>query len=129
MTIDPDRLAAAIPRLEREQNIWIATTRPDGRPHLVPIWFVWHDEKVWICTPRASQKVKNLAKNAQISLALEDGLNPVIFEGTAALRLDPPWPDQLAPVFEKKYDWDFRVDNTEDYILVEITPMRMIHWE
>ena len=128
MPIDPVRLAAAVPRLEREQNIWIATTRPNGRPHLVPIWFVWRDGKVWICTPRASQKIKNLAQNAHIALALEDGLNPVIFEGTAAVRREPPWPDELAPLFEKKYDWDFRTDDSADYILVEITPERMIHW-
>jgi PPOX class probable F420-dependent enzyme len=129
MPIDPDRLAAAIPRLEREQNIWIATIRPDGRPHLVPIWFVWLDGKVWICTPLNSQKVKNICKNPNVVISLEDGLNPVIFEGVAALQNDPPWPDRLAPLFDRKYDWDFRTDDTASYVLVEITPTRMIHWQ
>jgi hypothetical protein len=23
------------------RSIWISTTRPDGRPHAVPVWFVW----------------------------------------------------------------------------------------
>lgn len=128
MPIDPARLASAVPRLEHEQNIWIATTRPDGRPHLVPIWFIWHAGKIWISTPRTSQKVRNLAKDPHIALSLEDGVNPVIFEGTAAVRQEPPWPDELAPLFDKKYGWDFRSDDSSEYILIEITPERMIHW-
>jgi general stress protein 26 len=128
MSIDPQQLVVAIPRLEREANIWIATVRANQRPHLVPIWFVWLDGKIWICTPSNSQKVKNIHKNSAVALALEDGLNPVILEGTAALRPDPPWPDRLAPCFKKKYDWDFRTDSEADYVLVEITPARMIHW-
>ena len=28
-------------RLRTEANVWLATMRPDGRPHVSPIWFVW----------------------------------------------------------------------------------------
>ena len=30
---------AAAQRLATEPILWLATTRPDGRPHLVPVWF------------------------------------------------------------------------------------------
>jgi PPOX class probable F420-dependent enzyme len=126
MPIDPARLAAALPRLEREHNIWIATARPDGRPHLIPIWFVWHDGKVWICTPRGSQKIKNLQKNAAISLSLENGTSPVVIEGAAELHFDPPWPDAIVGLFAKKYDWDIRADDSSEHMLVEITPERLL---
>jgi F420H(2)-dependent biliverdin reductase len=129
MPIDPARLAGAIPRLEREQNIWVATVRPDGRPHLVPIWFVWFEGKVWISTPITSQKVKNIRADPHIALALEDGTHPVIFEGVAALHGGPPWPDEIALLLKKKYDWDFRTDDTAPYILVEISLMRMLSWK
>jgi predicted pyridoxine 5'-phosphate oxidase superfamily flavin-nucleotide-binding protein len=33
-------------RLTAEPVIWLGTVRPDGRPHHVPIWFVWHDPLV-----------------------------------------------------------------------------------
>lgn len=128
MSIDPHRLAGAIPLLEKEDILWIATVRADGRPHLVPIWFVWHTGRVWICTPLDSQKVKNIEKNPSVSLALGDGANPLILEGEAALRLDSPWPDELGPLFKRKYDWDFRIDNDADYVLVEITLRRRITW-
>lgn len=29
-----------VERLEREWNFWLSTTRPDGRPHVTPLWGV-----------------------------------------------------------------------------------------
>lgn len=37
MPLDPERLKKVAPRLEKEANVWLATVRPDGRPHLIPI--------------------------------------------------------------------------------------------
>ena len=28
-------------RLRRAHNYWLATTRPDGRPHAAPVWGIW----------------------------------------------------------------------------------------
>ena len=33
----------ALERLEKARNYWVATTRPDGRPHTVPVWGVLVD--------------------------------------------------------------------------------------
>jgi hypothetical protein len=30
--------AWAVERLNRSRNYWIATARPDGRPHVAPVW-------------------------------------------------------------------------------------------
>src|SRR5215213_9005621 len=30
-------------RLRESHNYWLATTRPDGRPHVFPIWGVWFE--------------------------------------------------------------------------------------
>ena len=45
-------------RLATDPNIWLATTRADGQPHLTPIWFVWLHERVWICTSGRSVKAR-----------------------------------------------------------------------
>ncbi|MEI6136703.1 MAG: pyridoxamine 5'-phosphate oxidase family protein [Chloroflexota bacterium] len=34
----------ALARLRTAMNYWIATTRPDGRPHAAPVWGVWLDD-------------------------------------------------------------------------------------
>jgi hypothetical protein len=32
-----------VDRLTVARTYWISTTRPDGRPHAIPVWGVWVD--------------------------------------------------------------------------------------
>ena len=50
--------ARALARLRAAMSYWIATTRPDGRPHAAPVWGVWLDDALWFGT--MGQKVRNL---------------------------------------------------------------------
>lgn len=127
-SLDQDKLNKALPRLKKEANIWLGTVRADGRPHLIPIWFIWHEEKVWICTGKGSQKHVNLRHNPHVALALEDGSTPIILEGTAAEADDTTRRDELAPLFVEKYDWDFRTDTDEDWLLMAIVPRKILSW-
>ena len=36
--------------MTNSRNYWVATTRPDGGPHVVPVWGVWHDEAFYFAT-------------------------------------------------------------------------------
>jgi PPOX class probable F420-dependent enzyme len=110
-------------RLEQAANIWLATVRADNSPHLVPIWFVWLDNKAYLCTARQSVKARNIAANARVALALEDGSDPLVFEGAAQILQDAP--DAVVAAFLNKYDWDIRGDSTYD-VVVEITPQRVV---
>jgi hypothetical protein len=113
-------------KLDIEKNVWIATARPDGRPHLVPVWFAWYAGKLYLCIERSSVKGRNLAANPQLSLALEDGSHPLIVEGRAE-ALQPPWPDGVVAIFKHKYDWDIVHDGQYDQLL-EVTPERWLSW-
>jgi nitroimidazol reductase NimA-like FMN-containing flavoprotein (pyridoxamine 5'-phosphate oxidase superfamily) len=112
-------------RLTTERNIWLATVRPGGKPHLVPIWFVWHDGAVHICTQGDSVKVKNLRANPWVSFALEDGDKPVLGEGDATF-VEAFSPEVLA-LFKQKYNWDIPTD--ADYsAMISITPAKWLKW-
>lgn len=116
--------AATADRLEREQIIWLATVRPAGRPHLVPLWFVWAGGSIYLCVTGSSVKVRNIAANPAVSLALESGSVPVVIEGHAAL-LARPWPDEAVLGFQRKYDWTLITDAEYD-TLVAVTPQRWL---
>src|SRR5690349_1562525 len=81
------RRAALLPwawarrRLERAHNYWLATTRPDGRPHAMPIWGVWLDETFLFSTARGSRKGRNLRRRPSAVVHLESGDQTVILEG------------------------------------------------
>ena len=118
--------AGAHTRLEKERNIWMATTRPDGRPHLTPIWFIWHEGLIYICIQPTSVKARNLAHNPGAALSLEDGSNVVICEGRAE-HIPAPWADALKAKFKAKYDWDIDTDKEYGHVLA-ITPKKWLSW-
>ncbi len=120
MTLDPQIER----RLQSEQNLWLATVRPNGTPHLVPIWFVWVAGKIYLCTGADSVKVRNLQQNPRVSLALEDGSRPIVIEGWA--RFAPIGQAEAAVVaeFQRKYDWDITSDDMYTQV-IEIEPNRM----
>ena len=56
---------------------WIvscATTGPNGRPHLVPLWYVPDGIEMSGWTYRKSQKAKNLERDPRATLQVEDGV-------------------------------------------------------
>ncbi len=114
-------------RLRAERNIWFATVRPNGAPHLIPIWFVVHDEKIYICTDPDSVKARNVGHNPRAALALENGSQPVIAEGTARLLTREDTPAAVVEQFKSKYDWDIR-DDRQYTIVVEVTPAKWLGW-
>ena len=58
--------------LEQEPVVWLSTVRPDGAPHLVPIWFWWDGEELLVFSKPDAQKVHNLRENPAVMLALGD---------------------------------------------------------
>lgn len=114
-------------RLATERNVWMCTVRTDGPPHVTPVWFVWVEGRAWCCTTSTAVKVRNLAADPRLSLALEDGNVPVVIEGHAALQARP-YPAAVVHAFQAKYDWDIRVpDHDGDWAtLIEVTPTRWL---
>ena len=110
-------------RLAREANVWLATVRANQTPHLVPVWFVWLDDKAYICTGKNSVKARNIAANPRVVLALEQGNDPVVIEGDA--RILDKVPNAVAENFLQKYEWNINTDRTYDAV-IEITPRRVV---
>lgn len=123
---NPARWRALESRLGREQTIWLATTRRDGRPHLAPLWFIWLEGYLYLCTTPDTQKYANMVHNQMVALALPDAGNVLIIEGEAHVA-DQQTVDILADYFYYKYEWDFRYDEA-NYRLIEVTPHKILAW-
>jgi F420H(2)-dependent biliverdin reductase len=92
-------------RLRQERHAWLCTLRPDGSPHVTPVWFVFHEATWWVGSSVRNKKVRNLVRDPRVSLALEGGAAPVVAEGRAViLRGDFPAP--IVEMFASKYEWD-----------------------
>ena len=112
--------------LEKQANIWFTCVRPDGRPHMTPVWFVYQTGKLFIGIDPGSVKNRNILNNPNVVMALEDGSHPLICEGTARV-VNLPLPQPLADAFLAKYKWDMTTEE-QFHQVVEITPRKWLSW-
>jgi PPOX class probable F420-dependent enzyme len=78
--------------LARPRPAKLATIRPDGRPHVVPIWFDLDGGQLLFTTWHTSVKARNLRHNPAVSLCVDDEAPPFAYvkvDGTAAFSDDP----------------------------------------
>lgn len=135
-----DQHAAHAARLDRflsaEPVVWLSTVRPDGAPHIVPIWFTWDGTSLLVFSKPGAQKVRNLRANPVAMLALgepEDDFDVAMAEARVELLDEPaselPWahlakysgrmaalglsPDQFVRTYSQ---------------VIRITPTRTVPW-
>ena len=60
--------------LEEERTVTCATNGRRGFPHLMPLWYVVRDGRLWAWTYAKSQKTRNLERDPRATLQVEAGL-------------------------------------------------------
>ncbi len=93
----------ACAQLTKSRNYWVATSRPDGRPHSMPVWGVWMDGAVIFGTDRNSRKARNIQHNPVATVHLESGDDAVILECTAQEITDASVIAAVDAAYHKKY--------------------------
>jgi hypothetical protein len=93
-------------RLEKSHNYWIATSWPDGRPHLMVVWGVWWEEAFWFSTGPNTRKAKNLAAHGYCCVGTERADEAVIVEGVPQEMEDRGVWKRFAGVYNAKYGGD-----------------------
>lgn len=115
-------------RLAKSRNYWICTSRPDGRPHSIPVWGFWIDGTLFFGTARSARKAQNLAHNPAISVHLESGDDVVILEGTA-VEVDPtdkPILKKLDAASRTKYKMPMMI--IPESVVYSVSPRVVLAW-
>jgi nitroimidazol reductase NimA-like FMN-containing flavoprotein (pyridoxamine 5'-phosphate oxidase superfamily) len=110
------------------RNYWICSTKPDGKPHAVPVWGVWLNEKLYFGTGRNSRKAKNLALNPEVVVHLESGDKTVIFEGVLEEVTDLAEYQALLKPLNAKYKMEFPLDPDPNNITYILKPRLVMAW-
>jgi PPOX class probable F420-dependent enzyme len=100
----------ALKRLRDSHEYWLSTVWPDGRPHLMPVWAVWHDEALWFSSSAGARKIRNIRAGSAVSLATDDALNPVVIEGTARVMKDTASLRTFLKIMNDKYRTAYTID-------------------
>ena len=69
---------------------WLATTNPDGRPHVAAVGALWVDGKIYFTSGTRTRKGRNLAANADCGLSVSLTGIDLVVEGTAVRITDRP---------------------------------------
>lgn len=120
------------PRLEEARNYWLCTVRPDARPHVVPLWAVWEDEKLYFDGSPQTRHAKNIAANPRVSVHLESGDQALIIDGLArAFKPPAELAVRLAMNYARKYAASGYAPEPNQWDqggLYEITPRSALAW-
>jgi hypothetical protein len=76
---------------EHQRTCWLATTRPDGRPHLMPVIGFWIDGAMHVVAGERTRKARNLAADGRCVIATMSTTLPsldIVVEGQAEALTD-----------------------------------------
>ena len=124
-------------RLRSDPIIWLTTVRRDGRPHTIPVWFLWDGKTILIFSQPDTQKIRNLRNNPNVTLALDgtnEGGDVIVLEGKAEL-LKEKSTEFNQPNYFTKYGSSIQgMGQTPESLAqsfsqpIRITPTKFIGW-
>lgn len=80
-------------------GFFLATVRPDGRPHSAGIGAIWYDGDLYFTSGPRTRKSRNLANNAACSVAVKFPGMDLTFDGEASLVTEPLVLDAVAAIY------------------------------
>ena len=120
----------------------LATALPDGQPHVVPVWFLWEDDAIWISSYRSTRKVIDIERNHKCAIVIDienanGGLAAVMLEGNCELVSTPL--DEVRQRIERIYTKYLGSEgvlepdpqtwlNSPENVLIKLTPTRIKAW-
>jgi general stress protein 26 len=146
-------MAAEAPKSDRRELIEavlaepvlarLATTNPKTlQPHVVPVWFAWDGESVWISSFVSTRKIRELKKNPRGAVLIESKqeggkLQAVLLEGPVELVTEPrQLVSEIASRIYIRYlgPEGIRDDQPQSWLkdpenlLIKLTPEKIMSW-
>ena len=113
----------------------LATVRPDGRPHVAPVWFTLDGDDVLFNTGADTVKGRNLRARGRASFSIDLPVHPYAFvhlEGPVTLEDDPdayrPWSRQISARYVPFDEAEVYTDRNAvpGELLVRLTPETIV---
>jgi nitroimidazol reductase NimA-like FMN-containing flavoprotein (pyridoxamine 5'-phosphate oxidase superfamily) len=121
----------------------LATTNPKTmQPHVVPVWFAWDGEYVWISSFVSTRKIRELRTNPRGAVLIESKqeggkLQAVLLEGQVELVTQPR--QLVSEVANRIYIRYLGIEGVKDpepqswlkdpeNLLIKLTPEKIISW-
>lgn len=120
--------SSELDKLLTEEICYIATTKPNGDPHVVPIWFVLHAGKIYFETDKTTVKFANIKHHNKVMLCF-GGRETYLVEGSVKWCTEKELDFPVRKLFWEKYPR--HMDDsyiTEKTLLFEVVPEKTQSW-
>ena len=125
--------------LKKQKILHLATIDKTDTPHIIPVWYMYSANKIYIGTNTKTEKAKNIKTHKKVSFCVDVGVNsPSIFgvmgQGTAKLIKDTDTVSRLAKKILLRYFKDLKNKSAQEILddtdcIIEIMPKKYAVWE
>jgi hypothetical protein len=126
--------------LAAERTCRVATVSKDGRPHVVPLWFVWDGTSLWLSSVVRSQRWTDLMRDPRVAVVIDAGVEYMELRGVELSgevvpvgdipRTDAPDPvlDQVEQLFADKYTGGVKMSDGR-HAWLRLAPEKLVSWD
>ncbi len=122
--------------LREQRTVRVATVGRDGTPHVVPLWFVWHDDRLFLNSTLGNPTVENMLHTRRASAVADDGetydvLRGVVLTGTAERAEGDPKLADVEAVWSQKYmgGAELPYRRWRNRVWLRLVPERVASWD
>jgi hypothetical protein len=121
------RKSDAIEKLNKDQDVWVATADDRGIAHLVPLSLCWHDGMVVIAVEASSRTARNASASGRARLALGPTRDVVMIDAQASVVARQEAGPAITGAYRERTGWEPGSDGG-DWVYVLLKPARIQVW-
>ena len=125
--------------LKKQKILHLATVDNTGTPHIVPVWYMYSRNKIYVGTNTKTKKAKNITSQKKVSFCVDVGINaPNIFgvmgQGDARLIKKDQMVSRLAKKILLRYFKTLNSKSPREILddtdcIIEIVPKEYVVWK
>ena len=127
--------------LAAERTCRVATAGKDGRPHVVPLWFVWDGTALWLSSIVRSQRWTDLMRDPRVAVVVDAGVEYMELRGVELsgevvpvgeiprTGVTDPVLDQVEQLFADKYTGGAKFPPDGRHAWLQFTPEKLVSWD
>jgi hypothetical protein len=121
------RKSDAIEKLEKDQDVWVATADSRGVAHLVPLSLCWHDGLVVVAAEASSRTARNVSASGRARLALGPSRDVVMIDAGASVTARQAVGPAIADAYRARTGWEPGADGG-DWVYILLRPATIQVW-
>ena len=125
--------------LKTQKILRLATIDGTGVPHIVPVWYMYWNDKFYVGTNTRTRKAKNIRKNPKVSFCVDVGIRSpdiigIMGTGSAKLILKKELVEKLAKKILLRYFKNMKNKSAQQLFdqtdcIIQITPRKVTEWK